>query len=174
MVIERYGHAVWSKIHSDAGAPESFLPMEPYSDSVTFDLVATTCKQLSVEPVVILRAFGEYWVAKIASVQYEHIMNNSGVSFTDFLGNLDHMHQRIRVAFPAYDPPSFRVKPLNDSTVQVDYYSRREGLLPFVEGLLQGLAVRFSVRIEIEHVDGATHKLPCKRMVVRHQPATKG
>jgi hypothetical protein len=170
MVLERYGQATWTSIHTAAGAPETFSPMEPYDDSVTYSLVERACHELSLEPQVVLRAFGEYWVAKIATVHYERIMNSSGVSFTDFLGNLDHMHQRIRVAFPAYDPPSFRTQPIDASTLQLDYYSRREGLLPFVEGLLQGLAVHFSVRIEIQHIDNSTHRLPCKRMVVRHWP----
>lgn len=173
MVVERYGQATWTRIHSAAGAPESFLPMEPYEDGIIYSLVEACSKELGLAPEVILRAFGGYWVGSIATVHYERIMNNSGVSFTDFLANLDHMHQRIRVAFPNYDPPSFRVKPIDPATLQVDYYSRRAGLLPFVEGLLQGLAVHFSVVIDIEHVDSASHRLPCKRMLVRHSPAPK-
>ena len=173
MIIERYGQATWSKIHLEAGAPGTFTAMEPYDDSITYDLVAAVCRELSVEPTTVLRAFGEYWVANIATVHYERIMNSSGVSFTDFLGNLDHMHQRIRVAFPAYDPPSFRSKPIDDSSIQLDYYSKRQGLLPFVEGLLQGLAMHFSVQIEIEHIDSDSHRLPCKRMVVRHTPVPR-
>jgi len=173
MVRDRYGEAVWTRIHTAAEAPESFSPMEPYDDAITYSLVGAASRELALPAETILKAFGEYWVAHIATVHYERIMNNSGVSFTDFLGNLDHMHQRIRVTFPNYDPPSFRVKPIDASTLQVDYYSRRVGLLPFVEGLLQGLAVHFSVTLGIEHVDRASHRLPCQRMIVRHSPARK-
>jgi len=173
MVLERYGNDTWTKIHVAANSPESFSPMEPYDDTITFSLVEVVSQELGVPAETILKVFGEYWVRSIANVQYERIMKSSGVTFVDFLANLDHMHQRIRVAFPNYDPPSFRVKPIDPNRLQVDYYSKRVGLLPFVEGLLQGLAEHFSVSIRIEHIDGSSHRLPCKRMVVHHFPAPK-
>lgn len=168
MVLERYGKEAWTKIHSAANCPESFSPMEPYDDNITYALVAVASRELGVPAENILKAFGEYWVRNIANVQYAHIMKSSGVSFEDFLANLDHMHQRIRTAFPNYDPPSFRVKPIDATRLQVDYYSKRAGLLPFVEGLIQGLAENFSVSVQIEHIDSSSHRLPCKRMVVHH------
>lgn len=168
MVLERYGKETWTRIHVAANSPESFSPMEPYEDTITFSLVEVVSRELGVPAESILKAFGEYWVRSIANVQYGQIMRSSGVSFGDFLANLDHMHQRIRVAFPNYDPPSFRVKPIDATRLQLDYYSKRAGLLPFVEGLLQGLAEHFSISIQIEHIDSASHRLPCKRMVVHH------
>ena len=168
LILEKFGSETWSKIHSSVGSPESFSAMEPYDDSITYSLVVKSSEVLGLPADVILKTFGEYWVKEIASVHYEKIMKSSGVTFADFLANLDHMHQRIRVTFPNYNPPSFRVKSLDPSTLQVDYYSHREGLIPFVEGLFSGLAEYFSVQIQIEHLDGASHGLPCKRMMVRH------
>jgi hypothetical protein len=81
------------------------------------------------------------------------------------------MHQRIRVTFPNYQPPSFRVKPLDSGTLQVDYYSHRPGLLPFVEGLFTGLAQYFSVTVSFENVPNESHQLPCKRLLVRYAKA---
>lgn len=68
----------------------------------------------------------------MATAHYESIMTRSGQNFVDFVKNLDHMHQRIRVTFPNYNPPSFRVKVLAPGQLQVDYYSDRAGLLPLL------------------------------------------
>lgn len=169
-VEDNHGAEVWRKLHTAAGAPESFVAMSPYDDSITYNLVGAASEMLKVPMETILKAFGEYWVDKIAVVHYAEIMNRSGQNFVDFVKNLDHMHQRIRVAFPNYNPPSFRVKVLSVGRMQVDYYSDRAGLLPFVEGLFVALGRYFKVSVAIEHLDAEQLGLPCKRFLVDHAP----
>ncbi len=171
LVVDRFGLQTWTRIHSEAGAPENFSAMQPYEDSVTYNLVGKAVEVLGMPAESILRAFGEYWVLEIATKHYGTLMSSTGRDFADFLANLDHMHQRIRVTFPNYQPPSFRVKPLDATTLQVDYYSHRPGLLPFVEGLFTGLGRHFSETVTFEHLADSAHQLPCKRMLVRHVAA---
>ena len=170
MVIEKFGAQTWTQIHTGAAAPGDFVAMQPYDDDVTYRLVGQAVTVLHIPADVILHAFGEYWVQSVATQHYAALMSSSGKDFVDFLGNLDHMHQRIRTTFPHYRPPSFRVRPLRPGLLQVDYYSERQGLLPFVVGLFTGLAAHFKVTISIEHVDDSAHRLPCKRFVVHHAP----
>ena len=172
LVVDQFGSEVWGKIHEGAGARENFSAMEPYDDSITYRLVENAVEVLGIPADTILRTFGEYWVHEIAKKHYGSLLSNTGSDFADFLGNLDHMHQRIRVTFPDYQPPSFRVKQLEEGTLQVDYYSNRQGLLPFVEGLFTGLGAHFSVTVEFEHIPDDTHPTPGKRMVVRYAAAT--
>ncbi len=168
LVIDRFGVQTWTRIHSGAKAPENFSAMQPYDDAVTYDLVGQAVEVLGVPMESILHAFGEYWVLEIATKHYGTLMASTGRDFADFLANLDHMHQRIRVTFPNYQPPSFRVKPVDPGTLQVDYYSHRPGLLPFVEGLFKGLGQYFSVEVSFEHITDEAHRLPCKRLLVRY------
>jgi hypothetical protein len=114
----------------------------------------------------ILHGFGEFWVSDVATASYADLMRKTGVGFIDFVKNLDHLHERIKVTFPDYRPPSFRVKQLDAKQIQVDYYSHREGLLPFVEGLFHGLAKHYGETITIEQVADDSHPMPCKRMLV--------
>ena len=170
LVLEAFGEEAWTAIHTKANAPESFVPMENYDDAVTYDLVGAAVEELDMPAEQILHAFGEYWVLKVATVHYAELMSASGQHFVDFVQNLDHMHQRIRVTFPDYRPPSFRVKVIDDDNFQLDYYSERVGLLPFVEGLLEGLGQHFDVTIDLRHIPDDDHPLPCKRMIVNHRP----
>lgn len=180
LVLQNFGSDAWTRIHTKAGAPETFAAMQPYGDDVTYNLVGAACEVLQLPADAVLRAFGQYWVKGIATQHYGTLMASTGVDFADFLSNLDHMHQRIRVTFPDYQPPSFRVKRLDGNapggagdaatggTLQIDYFSHRPGLLPFVEGLFQGLAEHFGVTVTFEHIDDAAHRLPCKRIIVRY------
>lgn len=172
LVIEQFGAETWTKIHTEAGAPENFSAMQPYDDAVTYNLVGKAVDVLGVPAEAILVAFGKYWVSDIATKHYGTLMASTGGDFADFVSNLDHMHQRIRVTFPDYQPPSFRVKQLEPGLLQVDYYSHRPGLIPFVEGLFTGLGTHFAEQVSFEHIDEAAHPLPCKRILVRHGPAS--
>ena len=171
LVLESFGEEAWRRIHTKADAPESFVPMEAYDDAVTYGLVGAAVEILDLPAETILQSFGEYWVLKVANVHYADLMSKTGTNFVDFLTNLDNMHQRIRTTFPNFRPPSFRVKVLDEKCFQLDYYSEREGLLPFVEGLLSGLAQHFDITINVEHVPDDSHRLPCKRMMVGHASA---
>jgi len=165
-VLKNFNAETWAQIHTTAGVSEDFVSMQSYDDDVTYNLVGAANSLLGIEVPDILNGFGRYWVSDVATVAYADLMTKTGTSFTDFVKNLDHLHDRIRVTFPDYQPPSFRVKEVDDGTLQVDYYSHREGLLDFVVGLLEGLAEHFQETISISHVSDDDHPMPCKRMMI--------
>ncbi|MGB0648138.1 MAG: heme NO-binding domain-containing protein [Bradymonadia bacterium] len=169
LVRSAFGEEAWKQIHTKADAPESFVAMQTYDDEVTYNLVGAAVEVLQLDAETVLQTFGKYWVSDVATEHYASLMSNTGISFVDFVKNLDHMHQRIRTTFPDYQPPSFRVIDIGDDRIQVDYYSKREGLLPFVEGLFDGLATHFNTVISITHQADDSHPLPCKRMIVQYK-----
>ena len=168
LVQSNFGDVIWEQIYTKAGAPESFVAMQNYDDSVTYGLVGAAVDVLGMNAEDILYAFGVYWVEHVATLHYADLMAQTGSGFADFIVNLDQMHQRMRSTFPNYQPPSFRVIELEaEGVMQVDYYSHREGLLPFVVGLLNGLGSHFGESITIDHVADDAHPMPCKRMLIR-------
>jgi len=165
-VLKNFDEATWIRIHTTAGVDNDFIAMQSYDDDVTYQLVGAANKELGIAVPEILHGFGEFWVSDVATASYADLMRKTGVGFIDFVKNLDHLHERIKVTFPDYRPPSFRVKQLDAKQIQVDYYSHREGLLPFVEGLFHGLAKHYGETITIEQVADDSHPMPCKRMLV--------
>ena len=164
LVVESFGLEKWDTIATKANSPLDFVALESYDDDVTYRLVGAASEVLGLEPAAILQTFGKYWVAKVATAQYPSLMDKTGTSFERFVSNLDHMHSRIQATFPNYKPPSFRVKTLDEGVILVDYYSEREGLLPFVEGLFDGVGDHFGVSVTLEHLPDDSHPMPCKRM----------
>jgi hypothetical protein len=169
LVLEQFGEETWEKIRQTAQAPDDFVAMQGYDDSLTYRLVGAAVEVLGVPAEQILHAFGEYWVLKTAAIHYADMMNSTGSNLFVFLQNLDAMHSRIKVSMPDLNPPSFRVKSLGEGLLQVDYFSSRDGLLPFVVGLIHGLSKHFEQAVEIEHVDPKLNPLPSKRMKIKYQ-----
>ncbi len=168
LVLDQFGEETWEKIRLKAQSPDDFVAMQGYEDALTYSLVGAAVEVLQLDAEAILHAFGEYWVLKIAAASYTDLMNTTGSDLYSFLQNLDAMHSRIKVSMPNLNPPSFRVKKLGDDLIQVDYFSQRDGLLPFVVGLLHGLSKHFQQAIEIEHIPQSMNPRPSKRMKVKY------
>lgn len=168
LVIENFSEDKWVAIASKADSPTDFVSLESYDDDITYQLVGAAAEVLEMEPSLILQTFGRYWIENIAMAAYPNLMNKTGTNFEKFVANLDHLHSRIKATFQNYKPPSFRVKSISDGVFMVDYYSEREGLLPFVEGLLDGLGAHFEMKVTLEHIPDDEHPMPCKRMKLHY------
>ena len=128
LVIENFSEETWQKIRSIADAPDNFVAFEQYDDAVTYNLVGAAVEVLNMPAEDVLKAFGDYWIRRVATVSYAELMDKTGNNFVGFVQNLDHLHSRIKATFPGYTPPSFRVKHIDDHHFWLDYYSNREGL----------------------------------------------
>lgn len=145
MVCANYGEATWERIKEIAGVTEEiFISNEPYDDAITYQLVSAASATLALPAEEVLRAFGRYWVLETARKEYGPLMMNSGRGLAEFLKNLDHMHTRVRLWFPKLVPPRIEVADVTDSTLTLHYHSHRQGLAPFVIGLVEGLGEMFS------------------------------
>ena len=169
MVVENFGVDRWRSICEEAGAPEEFISMDSYDDAITYNLVAAAERQLETPAAQILHGFGVYWVEKVALVHYADLMNASGVTFLDFVKNLDHMHQRIWSVLSQLQPTVFpgEGNRRGPPTGRLLLGTARASSL--VEGLFAGLATHFKVDLLIEKVPDDSHPLPCKRMNMSYQ-----
>lgn len=150
MIKERFGEAQWQAVFEASGVPEdSFLTMRGYDDQITYQLAGATSEVLGAPLDACLEMFGEYWVLETASKTYPALMDASGGSLREFLGNLNALHDRITGTFLNYVPPEFRIEDLGADRHRIHYISQRKGLTPFVVGLLSGLARRFDEELEI-------------------------
>ena len=150
MIQEQFGEEQWQAVLAASGVPEdSFLTMRSYDDAITYQLAGAASEVLGAPVEACLEMFGVYWVHEIAAKSYGSLMDASGDTLVEFLGNMNTLHDRITGTFLNYVPPEFRVEPLGDGRHRIHYVSKREGLVPFVDGLLKGLAERFESELEV-------------------------
>ncbi len=154
MIICDFGEERWAKIlqKSQVGE-EAFTPMQNYDDAIILSLVSAASEELSLPAADCLRVFGKFWVLDTATKHYgEQMLSGYGDSMWDLLENLDHMHDRMASTFQGYDPPSFELEEAGDGSSLLHYRSSRQGLTPFVEGLIDGMAEHFDAKVRREVV----------------------
>ena len=150
MIREKFGEEQWHKVLRTSGVPEdSFLSMRRYEDAVTYDLVGAASQVLGAPPEACLEMFGEWWVLETAAKNYGLLMDAAGGDLLQFLNNMNALHDRITGTFIDYVPPEFKVESMEEGRHRIHYVSKRQGLTPFVVGLLKGLAARFDTELEI-------------------------
>ena len=131
--------------------------MDAYPDDITYKLVGAASEVLGIPASAVLEAFGEYWVLYTAQEGYGPMLDAGGKTLREFLENLDALHARVALTMPELRPPRFRLVPIDDTSMRLEYHSMRQGLAPMVIGLLRGLSVRFNTAIEVTHAPADGH-----------------
>jgi len=162
LVVEQHGQPVWDRIASAAQFHDgTFNKMQSYPDSLTYDMVGFASAELRMTSDEFLRVLGAYWVPFTEQQGYGHLFEVAGPSLRDFLFSLDELHVRVGRSFLNLKPPSFRFEPAAANTLRMHYLSSRQGLCPFVIGLLEGLSTRFDTPLRVDHAvcarQGAEH-----------------
>lgn len=153
LVSREHGADAWARVVERAGVEcAGFVSMESYPDELTYALVGSACEELEVAVDALLEAFGREWVLYTAKEGYGELLDLSGSTFDEFLGNLDALHARVGFTLPGMRPPSFTCVGVAPGRYRLHYRSERSGLAPMVRGLLFGLADRFGQDVVIEQV----------------------
>ena len=151
MVVDGWGEASWDRVKERAGVDvEVFVGTESYSDDVTYRLVGAAADVLGLPAAEVLHRFGIHWVTRTANDGYGPLMDAGGRTLGEFLANLPVFHSRVSLLFPHLSPPTFFCTQTRPGSVRVRYVSGRDGLAPFVMGLLNGLGLRFGVPVRIQ------------------------
>lgn len=162
LIEGRFGADAWHAIKADAGVGvERFSSLQQYPDDVTYRLVEAASRRLGLTQDALFEAFGEYWVRYTAQHGYGDVLKMSGSTFAAFLQNLDTLHARVGRSFRDLAPPSFQCTDIQEHALLLHYHSHREGLTPFVIGLIQGLGIMFNTAVRVSVIErksaGADH-----------------
>ena len=151
LVCSKFGEEKWELVKSRAGVEEDvFLSNESYPDAMTYRLVGAASEVLGLPPEAILEAFGEHWI-ELARNSYGELMTMHGRTLGEFLTNLPNFHTRVALLFPKLQPPRFMVSEATSDSLNLHYFTHREGLAPFVVGLVKGLGRMFDTSVTIDH-----------------------
>lgn len=162
LVVSNHGEDKWEEICRLSGfEDQEFIGMNPYPDKLTYDLVKNASQVLRADAAAILEAFGEYWILYTADEGYGDLMDLTGSNFVDFLSNLDMLHYRISNVMPELAPPQFSTRNQQENSVELEYRSHREGLVPMLFGLIKGLGKRFDLQVTIEHIQQKNEQNNC-------------
>ena len=151
LVTANFGQEKWENILERSGIEEDFfISSEAYDDDITFKLAKAVSEEMKMSLNDVLVAFGEWWVVKTTKEKYGGLMESGGSSLKEFLENLPLFHNRVMLIYPKLTPPEFKVSDISERSLNLHYFSKREGLQEFVRGLIQGLGIMFNTETKIE------------------------
>ena len=154
MVLERAGQDAWAAVERQVGAgPTEFISAMVYEDALTLRLVGAVAERLEITTSDCLRDFGRHWIGFAENSPYGSILDFTGDTLEAFIGNLDRMHQSVRIALPSAQVPSFKILHVAQDRLVVRYASQRSGLESFVTGLLEGVLARFGLTGSVSRRD---------------------
>ncbi|GMQ30603.1 heme NO-binding domain-containing protein [Algoriphagus confluentis] len=155
LITTNYGEEKWNTIKERSQIDiDYFISTEPYDDSVTYKLAIAASEELGVSVDEVLFSFGEWWILKTSLQKYGGLMKAGGSSVKEFLSNLPAFHDRIMMIYPKLTPPEFKIEEEAENSLIVHYFSKREGLVGFMKGLLSGIGKMYETPVEIEHIFG--------------------
>jgi hypothetical protein len=161
LISERFGETTWQEIRAKAGVEvDEFTSMSTYDDAITYDLAGAASEVLDTPIEELLRVFGHYWIEFAGKSSYAILLEQAGKTMGEVLGGLDEMHTRLALSFTELRPPSFRVLSDDGETIMLQYVSFRPALVPFVCGLVEGLADRLKVQVTVTHVEASSEDKP--------------
>ena len=164
LVKTNFGEEKWDAIKAHSGVDiDYFISNEAYDDNITFNLVGSVGEIMGMPVSDVLHAFGEWWILKTGKEKYGGLMEAGGQNLKEFLINLPIFHNRIMLMYPKLTPPEFKVSDIEERSIHVHYFSKREGLQEFVRGLLSGLGKMYDTPTEIQLLqsrdDGSNHEI---------------
>ena len=168
LLCEQFGEASWQEIRAKAGVEEDdFASMKAYDDSITYELAGAASEVLDTPIEDLLRTFGNYWVKFAGESSYAIVLDQAGDTVGEILAGLDEMHTRLALAFPELRAPSFQVVSDDGKRITLRYVSSRPALVPFVCGLIEGLATRLEVEVDVRLVEPKSEDSPSDLLSIK-------
>jgi len=154
LVIANFGDQKWLAIKEKSGIDiDFFISSEPYDDDITYLLANAISQEMAISVDDVFLAFGEWWVMKTTKEKYGGLLEAGGHNLKDFLINLPVFHNRIMLVYPKLTPPEFKISNIEENSLQVHYFSKRQGLKEFVRGLLYGLGKMYNTPVTVNLVN---------------------
>ncbi len=163
MALAHMSQEAWEALLArNAISSQHFIGVDYYADAETMALVRLISDELGLPINEALYQFGRYWIAFAGASAYGRVLSMAGDDLEAFVENLDRMHASIKSNMPKAQMPSFQVIDSQPGLLTVLYKSDRDGLAPFVQGILGAVAERFGETVTIsyhETADGVAFEL---------------
>jgi hypothetical protein len=140
-IVANCGPAVWEEVRSIAGLPEDgFEAMHTYDHAVTLACFAAAVDVLDKHPNALLEDIGTYLVTDPALEPLRRLLRFGGDTFAEFLGSLEELPDRARLAMPELEVPEITLRPRGVAVSGSICAVARAGVAPLLQGALRAMA----------------------------------
>ena len=152
-IRDTYGPEAWIAVARSARVEtDGFESMMTYPPAVTEKVIQTALQQLNRPRDSFLEDFGTYLVSHPNLEPVRRLLRFGGVNFVDFLGSLEDLPERGRLAVPALDLPEMELTDLAAGMFGLTCSHQIEGAGHVIVGLLRALADDYGALVVLEHL----------------------
>lgn len=152
LVAERFSEDVLDEIIDRSELPHdgAYTAVGNYPFEELASLLGSLAGVSGLDAEELVSAFAGH-LAKTFATKFPQFFENK--SFIEFLESVDsHVHVEVRKLYSDANPPEFRTRRLNDSSIEMEYRSHRP-LAGLAEGLIRAVAGAFNQPIELTRDD---------------------
>lgn len=148
LISKEFNKEAWKIIAKKNGIENDiFIEMQVYEDDLTYGIVQSAVETCDISAEDFLEKAGQGWVTYTSQGSYSSFYKMYS-TMEGFLRDLNTIHEELGTVMEGMKPPRFVVRKTQKGFF-LDYDSHRKGLVPFVRGLLQGLARLYEEKITI-------------------------
>ncbi len=154
-IRDTYGHRVWNEIACAGGLDfETFEAMLRYDPALTEAVLAAASERLGKPRDVLLEDVGTYLVSHPSTEAVRRLLRFGGVTFQDFLGSLEELPDRARLAVPDLDLPDLELIEHQEGAATLYCRSPVAGFGWVLVGVLRAIADDYGALVLLEHLGG--------------------
>ncbi|MGI9390998.1 MAG: heme NO-binding domain-containing protein [Boseongicola sp.] len=151
-VCDTYSADVWAVVVEEAAVGiDTFESMLRYDDSVSEAMLAASVLVLDKPRDALLEDLGNYLVAHPNCEVLRRLLRFGGETFTEFLGSLDDLPERARLAVPDLELPVIAVLEQEPNNHEILIWAQYHGICHVLAGVLRGMADDYGALARIEH-----------------------
>jgi hypothetical protein len=155
-IRDTYGHRAWDEIACCAGLGfDSFEAMLRYDDRLTEAVLAAAAQRLGKPRDVLLEDLGTYLISHPTTEAVRRLLRFGGVTFHDFLGSLEELPGRARLAVPDLDLPQIELVEHCEGAATLYCRSATPGFGWVLVGILRAMADDYGALALLEHLGGS-------------------
>lgn len=160
-LTDTFGTSVWHAVLHRAGlwddvGIEGFDPLHRYDPAVAQAMLAAASAELGRPSGQLLEDLGTWLVSNPRTEALRRLLRFGGLSYADFLGSLDDLHGRARLAVPDLDLPELSIRAHGGGRFDLICRACPQGFGYAMLGLLRSLADDYGALAVIELEAGPT------------------
>lgn len=156
-VRDSYGTDAWRRLirNLDPGF-EDFESMLVYPDAVTYDLLQLACTHFQRDCPDFLEDIGTYLISHSNTAALRRLLRFGGDTLPDFIGSLDELSARVRLAVPDLHLPELEVEKIRPGEYGVSVGPGLDGFEHVLIGVLRAMADDYGALVLLDCSTAAT------------------
>ena len=151
-ICEAFGEKKWNDVKDALKLKdEAFGLKDTFPEGQLIKMGKKAQSVLSVPEEEFYEGMGIYFVGLTQKIGYFRYIEKLGRELRDFFLNLDNLHDYLKFIFPRLKPPSFFIEEETESSMKLQYRSKRRGFHYYVQGQTKEVAKQlFGLKIQMK------------------------